>query len=308
MKTILPNVGFLLRFLILAMFVFGFADPIRADESTLEAGHRLVAAVQDQDVLAEDLGDIPTVLSTLTSGTRFAGRANINKPIKESELNVYVLRRDLADQRTVPAVIVQSRILGNCAFIGVSNTIVCDLGFIDRFLTDHGVFNEVPNDSLQRARHEYQYAFLAWVLGHELGHVIAGGPSAHFGQADILDSKQKAEIELAQEAETAADLFAAKQIEADRPLTLALEKMLVSLVDQEVTEKNGKSPAYGVGLRWDYANKRVIQYFANQDHPEFVIRAARILTLVASDTNEESLKAAMETFTRHLVRVEIDKP
>jgi hypothetical protein len=43
-------------------------------------------------------------------------------------------------------------------------------------------------------------------------------------------------------------------------------------------------------------------------HRLVVIRASRILTLVASDTNEESLRAAMDTFTRHLVRVEIDKP
>lgn len=113
-----------------------------------------------------------------------------------------------------------------------------------------------------------------------------------------------AAIELSPQAETAADLFAAKKIETDKRLTNALEGLLTALIDQEVAEKNGKSAAYGVGLHWDYANKRVIQYFANQDHPEFVIRATRMLALIAADTHEEALQALIETFSRHLVGVD----
>lgn len=295
------------RSLALAMPVCWLVVPVHANESASERARALVAAVQDGSVLATEVGDIPAVLSMLTAKTKFANHVNVNKPIKESALNVYLLARDLANRKNLPEIIFRSNILGNCAFVGVSNTIICDPEFIDRFLIDHGVFNELPKDSLERAKRDYQYAFLAWVLGHELGHVVAGGAAAHFGQSKVLDSEEEARIDLVREAETAADLFSARQIEADRRLTVVLEEMLVSLIDQEVAEKNGKSPAYGVGLHWDYANRRVIQYFANQDHPEFVIRATRILTLVALDTHEESLKAALETFRRHLVQVDVDK-
>jgi hypothetical protein len=79
--------------------------------------------------------------------------------------------------------------------------------------------------------------------------------------------------------------------------------MLIALIDQEVADKNGKSLAEGVGLHWDCANRRVVQYFANQDHPEFVVRATRILAFVASQTGDEALKSLIETFTRHLIQV-----
>lgn len=301
------SIGFVFRSLVLTICACGMVVSAHAIQTASERASALVAAVQDTGVLEKEVGDIPAVLSMLTAGTRFADRVNVNKPVKESALNVYLLAHHLSDRENVSEVIFQSKILGNCAFVGVSNAIICDSEFVDRFLIDHGVFNEVPNDSLERAKRDYQYAFLAWVLGHELGHVIAGGPAAHFGQANTLDSEQQAGIELAQGAETAADLFAAKKIEADRRLTVALEGMLVALIDQEVAEKNGKSPAYGVGLHWDYANRRVIQYFANQDHPEFVIRATRILTFLASDMHEETLKALMATFTRHLIQVNTER-
>jgi hypothetical protein len=276
-------------------------------QSAAERARTLVAAVQDTNLLGQDVGDIRSVLTKLTAGTRFSNRVNINRPVEPSALNVYVLAHNLADRWDLPEAISQSNIFGNCAFVGVSNTIICDPDFLGKFLVDHGVFNEVPDASLQRARHEYQYAFLAWVLGHEIGHVVAGAGAAHFGEVNALERKKEAAIALSRKSETEADLFAATKIEVDKGLTLSLEEMLVALIDQEVAEKNGKSPAYGVGLHWDYANKRIVQYFDDQDHPEFVIRATRILAFIASDTHEDALKALVDTFSRHLVQVKTER-
>lgn len=276
-------------------------------QSAAERAQVLVTAVQDSRLLGQEVSDIHSVLAKLTVGTRFANRVNVNGPIEPSALNVYVLARNLAGRRDLPEAISQSNILGNCAYVGVSNAIICDSDFLERFLADHGVFNEVQDASLQRARHDYQYAFLAWVLGHEIGHVVAGDRAAHFGEVNTLQHKEDAAIALSQKSETDADLFAATKIEADKGLTLSLEGMLMALIDQEVAEKNGKSPAYGVGLHWDYANKRVVQYFDDQDHPEFVIRATRILALIASNTHEDALKALVDTFSRHLVRVDTER-
>lgn len=269
----------------------------------LATARELVEVVQNRAVLAEDVGNISRVLATLTAGTSFVGHVRVNQPVDESSLNFFLLSRNPADRRNFPAIIMASKILGNCAFVGIANTIVCDSQLVDEFLSDPRVFQEVPDAPLEAAKRDYQTAFLAWLLGHELGHVVAGG-AAHFGQSRVLEAKMPAAIELSPQAETAADLFAAKKIETDKRLTNALEGLLTALIDQEVAEKNGKSAAYGVGLHWDYANKRVIQYFANQDHPEFVIRATRMLALIAADTHEEALQALIETFSRHLVGVD----
>jgi hypothetical protein len=274
-----------------------------AQTSDSEMANQVLQALQNKTFLSSDFGDLPAVLAILTSGTRFAHQVNINKPVRESGLNVYLMTPDNAVRANLPTVIYRSKLVGNCAFIGISNAIVCDPRLINGFLIDHGAFNEVPDSVLAQTRLDYQYAFLAWVLGHELGHVMGGGGTAHFGQTSALDAKVNANVQIGQQSENAADLFAAKQIASDKHLTVLVERMLISLIDQEVAVKNGKPLAEGAGLHWDYANRGVVQYFANQDHPEFVVRATRILTVLASITGDEALKSLLETFTRHLIQV-----
>jgi hypothetical protein len=290
------------------LFLVFILMPVNRLDATAErqspTASELVRAVQDKGVLANETGYIPQILTLLVSGTRFANHVNVNRPLEDSSLNFYLLSHELHTRIDTPRAILQSGILGNCAYVGVSNVIICDSDFIDRFLFEHGVFSQVSKDMLPEAKREYQPAFVAWVLGHELGHVVAGDAPAHFEVANALEQKRMAAIALVQETESAADLYAARQIEKDKQLTTSLEAMLMLLIDQEVAEKNGKSPSYGVGLHWDYANERIIQYFANQDHPEFVIRATRILTVIAADTHDQALKALIDTFARHLVQVD----
>ena len=302
-ETVLPITRKVISALLLASILVLFRQSDTAGRQSPTASE-LVQAVQDKAVLTDETGYIPAILTILVSGTRFANHVNINRPLEDSSLNFYLLSHNLRARNDAPRAILQSGILGNCAFVGVSNVIICDSDFMDSFLVEHGIFSQISEDMLPEAKREYQPAFIAWVLGHELGHVIAGDGAAHFGVEDALEQKRKAAIALAQEKETGADVYAARQIEKDKHLTSSLESMLMLLIDQEVAEKNGKSPSYGVGLHWDYANKRIIQYFANQDHPEFVIRATRILTVIATDTHDQALSALIETFARHLVQAD----
>jgi hypothetical protein len=262
---------------------------------------QVVTEAQNTDVQATDLGNIPKILSILVTTTKFANHVNLNGKLQDSWLNIYVLAPGLKQRKSVPDAFLKASVFGNCGFVGVDNAIVCDSDFLSGFLAEHQIVGEPSDKPGAQGEWTFQDAFLAWILGHELGHVVEGGPAAHFGQANVLDKAADASIELSQKVETAADLFAAKKLEADKKLTGTLERLLLALIDREVEVKNGQSPAYGVGLHWDYADKAVIAYFANRDHPEFVVRATRILTLLAADTHEEGLEALLESFTRHLV-------
>lgn len=260
-----------------------------------------VTEAQKKDVQATELGDIPKIFGILLSKTKFAGHLNVNGRLEESALNVYVLAPNLKRRKSVPAAFFDARVFGNCAYVGINNTIICDSDFLLSFLKEHGIDGDWSDKSQRELGWTFQDAFLAWIFGHELGHVVHGGPAAHFGQEKALDKATDASIELSQKWETEADLFAAKQIEMDRKLTTTVERLLIDLMNREIERKNGKSPAYGVGLNWDYADKSVIAYFTDKDHPEYVIRATRILTTLAADTREEGLQALLQSFTRHLV-------
>jgi hypothetical protein len=287
-------------FSILAAFPLSTVGQSPAGRSSEDDARQAVAEAQNKDVQAREVGNVPKILTILVSKTRFSGRVNLNGNLDDLALNVYVLAPHLRQRKNVPDAFFRVGIFGNCAYVGVSNTIICDSDFLSMFLKDHGIDGDWSDKSQRELGWTFQDAFLAWILGHELGHVVRGGPAAHFGQENVLDKATDASIELSQKRETEADLFAAKRIEADKKLTTTLERLLIDLINQEIERKNGKSPAYGVGLNWDYADKSVIAYFTKQDHPEYVVRATRILTALAADTHEEGLQALLESFTRHL--------
>lgn len=288
---------------ILVASPFAASSQSAAGDLSGNIGLQVVTEAQNKDVQAKDLGNIPKILSILVATTKFANHVNVNGKLQDSSLNIYVLAQRLRQRESVPDAFFQANVFGNCGFVGVGNVIVCDSDFLSGFLGDHQIVSESSDKPQAQGEWTFQDAFLAWILGHELGHVVEGGPAAHFGQANVLDRATDASIELSQRVETAADLFAAKKIEADKKLAGTLESLLLALINHEVEAKNGKSPAYGVGLHWDYADKAVIAFFTKKDHPEFVVRATRMLGLLAADTHEEGLEALIETFSRHLVAV-----
>jgi hypothetical protein len=297
------------RFELLTVLSILVASPLAASSQS-PAGDlsgnialQVVTEAQNKDVQATDLGNIPKILSILVTTTKFANHVNLNGKLQDSSLNIYVLAPRLKQRESVPDAFLKASVFGNCGFVGVDNAIVCDSDFLSGFLAEHQIVGEPSDKPQAQGEWTFQDAFLAWILGHELGHVVAGGPAAHFGQANVLDKATDASIEPSQRVETAVDLFAAKKIEADKKLAGTLESLLLVLINHEVETKNGKSPAYGVGLHWDYADKAVITYFTKKDHPEFVVRSTRMLSLLAADTHEEGLKALIETFSRHLVAV-----
>jgi len=286
---------------ILATSPLSVASQSPANGLSADDFRQAVTEAQNKDVQATEVGDIPKILAILLSKTKFADHLNLNGKLEDSALNVYVLAPHLKQRDSVPDAFIKAGVFGNCAYVGISNAIVCDSDFLSGFLADHGIDGDWSDKSQRELGWTFQDAFLAWIFGHELGHVVQGGPAAHFGQENVLDKATDPAIELSQKLETEADLFAARRIETDKKLATTVERLLIDLINQEIERKNGKSAAYGVGLNWDYADKAVIAYFTDKDHPEYVVRATRILTVLAADTREEGLQALLESFRRHLV-------
>jgi hypothetical protein len=271
------------------------------EQAPSSIAHALLGAIVSQHLVNANTGDIPKVLRILVAKTKFAKRININEPPNDQSVNFYLLPPHLGDLPTLPPIIWQSQILGNCVFIGISNAIVCDPDFLDSFLESRGIYTDVSLQVLPAMRRADQSAFLAWVLGHELGHVMTDDKGAHFGEANAIDCEKEA-ITLQQRRETDADLYAARQIQRNRHIAVDLENMLLSLINREVIEKVGAPRSYGVGINFDYSSGQMIRYFANQDHPEFIIRATRTLQQLSVGTKDPALQGLVSSFSRHLVQ------
>src|SRR5205807_673901 len=106
------------------------------------------------------------------------------------------------------------------------------------------------------------------------------------GAAHVIDRPMTA-LELQQKNESDADLFAARQILRNRPVTRDLEGILLALINREVRDKTGAVPAsYGVGLQYDYQSQAMIKYSAMEDHPAFVIRGSSMLDEISKGTKD----------------------
>ena len=285
------SIGIILSLILFIASAGGQSSPL---------AHEMLNAILSERLVNDETGDIPIVLGMLAAHTKFARHVNINKNPDAKSIKFYLLPPHLIDRHNLPEAIWSSQILGNCLYIGISNAIVCDPDFLDSFLDTHRVFSGGLAGII--GRRADQFAFLAWVLGHELGHVVHG-TTGHFGEAHVIDRPVTA-LELRQKDESDADLFAARQILKNRPVTRDLEGILIALINREVIDKTGDvSAAYGVGLQYDYQSQAMIQYSTMGDHPEFVIRGTRMLDEISKGTKDPALQNLVRTFERHLTPV-----
>jgi len=74
----------------------------------------------------------------------------------------------------------------------------------------------------------------------------------------------------------------------------------IGLINNEIEAKVGTIQVAGVGILWDYTNKKVVEYLNAGDHPEYVVRATRLLIASADASGEEGISNMAKSFMRHM--------
>lgn len=223
-----------------------------------QLGNRLI-----RRQLASTALDAPlrSLLPALTIGTEFQDAWSINAPPQRRRLNVFVI-----DSHTLPVDSLRSRIRlrGVCAFIGHPQIVVIDRAYVTELMTTLG-FGASDEERLRLT--------LLWILGHELGHILQGHAPSHFGpQAMTRLDDRGAE---SRRKESAADAFVVRQTRDVEELALALDGLLINLINYDIERRTG--PVTDMGVGFHYSPGRAIPYKEVGSHPEYLVRAVRML-------------------------------
>ena len=224
--------------------------------------------------------EIENLLGDITVNTQFHNKIVVNGVQRPGFLHVYII----PDEAHIPGDPEITKILSyfgrGCAYIGYNSTIICSGKFLeDGFITRKDILSGLAaSQDFDAAIKEHQTAFLTWVLAHELGHAVKNHKPAHFSEAAFHDEVVSASISHRQELE--ADEFAYKSIYSDDSRSLIVERLIIDIINSEIRRIIGpENLPYGVGIHYDYTGGQVMEYAARGTHPEFIIRATRLLLL-----------------------------
>ncbi|WP_018097631.1 hypothetical protein [Sinorhizobium meliloti] len=185
--------------------------------------------------------------------------------------------------------------VGACGYFPGSKSIFCDVSFIDKFLADRDFDKKIapfegdrpidqPFDLQALSSDEYdlnRLFMLQWVLGHELGHFLAGHQASNFAPTP-LDARVEGKS-VSQEKEIEADAFLASHFDPNSDVGARFYQNLIYLLNVEVHRKAcpGLSPLQycdkiqaGAGI---FSPATAVYFKAGGSHPEYLIRLVRLL-------------------------------
>lgn len=271
--------------------------------------------LQQKEYLSPQTEEYRDVLTELMAKSGSPLALNVNNGLRDNAINFLLVAADVNERPDLPLMLftpLAQDILHNCNYVGISNTIVCSQDTVDTFFTKYlkedADVRYLPDgrplrpDDLTLAT--AKRAFLFWVLGHELGHLAHGDVDSHFATPLGLQEFATSD-ELQQEKELRADAYCADL--AVEPTSGAahvthvkiLEQVLIALANDEVITRH-LSRGQGPGLLKYYSSSELIEYQNQGDHPEYVIRATRILKILAGLTKDAALASMTESFELHL--------
>jgi len=272
----------LLACLLLLVYWFG---PTRSE--------KLVNELLDTDLCTNEFDEmIRPRLSLLTRGTRFEQHWQVNQRPKSGCVNVYVLHSDFESMAQNSSHAVRD-LSGRFGFIGDPSLIVVDSEFLTSFIAPRRstpFMQQAPEEELMTA-------LLTWILGHEIGHVVSEHQADQGGQS-YLDERVE-QHGFSQQQETEADEFCARQIVNDPAAQVAVSTFLYDLLNSEIYLKVGATPI-GVGIHFDYNEQKIVEYFTDQTHPEYVQRAANMLLLIGKLTDNGGMQIEAQRFLDHM--------
>jgi hypothetical protein len=247
--------------------------------------------------------EVEEAMRLFLTGSKYEHLWQINRQPQRDCVNFYVLRTDIAaDDPRLPRQ--ARRFLNTCAYIGSPQLIVIDAGFIERFLDDRSTFPAMRHPP----REVQKRALVLWIIGHEIGHLLCGHRPRHFEPGDFttelnLTTDQQSNVQRSEDhrVEYDADDFCLRHLRKDPERKAQVISFLYALVNSEIHGKIGVVPA-GVGILFDYTNRKIVEYFNSPTHPEYVIRLATLLRLDAALERDSGSVAMVDEFWEQLGR------
>jgi hypothetical protein len=220
-------------------------------------------------------------LDTALRRTAFYRKWRLNSRPDPNNLTIYVF--DSASPTFRGRVVDVLR--NNAAFIAESNTIAVDYQLIatlwKRYFSEDTSYGSRSN-------------LIAWVVAHEVGHLINKNESAHFRDASLL--KGAATCEGTSDEQNADDYYAA--------LVATLESRFVEVqvrLFSQIIEKELQRLETTRSRRWTFTST-FTRWSRRCTHAEYVIRAHRFIEGVARRTRDPSLTELARAF-----RVRLDE-
>jgi hypothetical protein len=253
---------------ILALVVIFLTRPSPARRLGIEAARRNLLTDYMRD-------DVQAVLPILVRNTRFADKWRINDAPKSGVLSVYLLKpgfeRDAHISRSL------AQIAGNCAWLG-DDIIICDTWLFSSFIARSRIDFETGHPEFSWRTMNTQW-FIFWVLGHELGHAVAGHSARSFAPGGLEHEVATASFD--QREEFAADRFLLEVMRRDKQLEFNVVRMMIDILHSEISFKTaGRYERPRSTYGGQIAFQGVVEYSREGNHPEFIIRIARILSMV----------------------------
>jgi hypothetical protein len=229
------------------------------------------------------------VLRQITSNTRFEGHWRVNDDPTRDDLTVLLFR---GGSYLPEALKPYER---NCGYTGHRPIVICDITIIES-LDDRWGFNrslveapagaaraDAPRPMARRqpcSQHGECLPLMAWLLAHELGHVLAGHGPSRFAHG-ALDHYVK-DATVSERRELIADQFAVTSMGAPVPGN-SFYQAIIAALNAEIRLKlcpdtpidaRCRAIGYGAGI---YPPQRVVEFSAGGSHPEYVVRIIRLL-------------------------------
>lgn len=294
------------------LFVFPYLCEAELRLGT-EIDYPLVDTLRDHSLLtAPDRAWIDDVVLPIVSKTKYHHRWAINQPVRVGYINFYFLKPNFAAETNLPSEVrdYRDQLVGNCAYLGTQGIVVCDSDFLRAFGYDHGVPWRGIDPKKQELGFEGQVnqrleLVALWIIGHEVGHVLNGDGESDAARERPLVSispggQTLQQLQDTKDREYAADRKFAELISRDKVLVNSLVSMLMDLINAELVLRYGKPETFGPGFELDYSKKTIAYYFDNdpkQTHPEYLVRAVRILQQIAISTNDVGLEGLLGSFS-----------
>lgn len=225
-------------------------------------------------------------LSRLVEGTTQA--LSINKLPSQEDVLILFLDAQ-SDWRSLASSDARTRqIKGNCIAISQELTIACDMEFLLSF----------PQDASGHPVSED--AFAKWVLGHEIAHIALRDPSSHYLRPTQVAARSLAN----QRREYAADCWMLQRsFEILQPIEIdELRFLAVEFINNRMRTAQPATEPFplGVGILFDYRRVDPYDFLSDDSHPDMILRATRLLHVLAQQTSDVGLNANLNELFRRL--------